>query len=150
MSRPYRAVALCLSVALGGCSDPTTPEAEVRAVILRAEEAAESRDVGDIRPLISSEYSDKRGYDKDQIQDLLRLLFLTHQSIHLAVHVESIEWPSADVAKVVALVGMADTADILPDVDLYQFDVELENQGDGEWLLVKADWRRGLGKPPNR
>ena len=149
-SRWRWAVAVSLTVFLGGCSDPTTPEVEIRAVITQAEEAAESRDLGDIRPLIADEYSDKRGYDKDQIQDLLRLLFLTHQSIHLLVHIESVDLPSTDVANVVALVGMADTADTLPDVDLYQFEVQLIDQGDGEWQVVNADWRRGLGNPPGR
>ena len=45
---------------------------------------------------------------------------------------------------------MADTAGALPDVDLYQFDVRLIKNDDDKWQLVEADWRRGLGKAPER
>ena len=36
------------------------------------------------------------------------------------------------------------------DVDLYQFDVRLIRNDDDDWQVVEADWRRGLGKPPER
>ncbi len=147
-------LALCLiigtlAIALTGCSEPSTPEAEVRALIATAEIAAEARDLGDIRPLIAETYKDRRGYKKRDIEQLLRLVFVTHQSVHLQIYVETIEFVQPDIANAVALVGMADTAGALPDVDLYQFDVRL-TRNDDEWQLVEADWRRGLGKAPNR
>ena len=80
---------------------------------------------------------------------MLRLLFVTHQKVHVQVFIEAIEFESPDVADVVALVGMADTAGALPDVDLYQFDLRL-TRDDDEWQLVEADWRRGLGQAPQR
>ena len=148
-------LALCLIIGtlpilLTGCSEPSTPEAEVRALITEAEVAAEARDLGDIRPLIAETYTDRRGYNKREIEQLLRLVFVTHQSVHLQIYVETIEFAQPDIANAVALVGMADTAGALPDVDLYQFDVRLIRNDDEEWQLVEADWRRGLGKPPKR
>jgi hypothetical protein len=139
-----------LPIVLAGCSEPSTPEAEVRAFIANAETAAEARDLGDMRPLIAEAYTDRRGYDKAELERMLRLLFVTHQSVHLKVYVESIDIEQPGVAKAVALVGMADTAGALPDVDLYQFDVRLIRNDDDEWQLVEADWRRGLGKAPER
>jgi len=149
------ALVLCLiigalPIALTGCAEPSTPEAEVRALITEAEVAAEARDLGDIRPLIAETYTDRRGYNKREIEQLLRLVFVTHQSVHLQIYVETIEFAQPDIANAVALVGMADTAGALPDVDLYQFDVRLIRNDDEEWQLVEADWRRGLGKPPKR
>ena len=139
---------LSLPVILTGCAEPSPPEAEIRAIIANAETAAEARHLGNIRPLIAKTYTDRRGYDKAELERLLRLLFIRYQSVHLQVYIESIEFEQPDIANVIALVGMADTADALPDVDLYQFDFRL-TKGD-EWQLVEADWRRGLGKPPQR
>ncbi len=139
-----------LPIVVTGCAEPSTPEAEVRALIAKTETAAEARDLGDIRPLIADTYTDRRGNNKSDIERLLRLLFITHQSVHLQVYVESIQFEQPGVANAVALVGMADTAGALPDVDLYQFDVRLIRNDDEEWQLVKADWRRGLGKAPER
>lgn len=139
-----------LPIVLIGCSEPSTPEAEVQALIAEAETAAEARDLGGIRPLIAEGYTDRRGYNKPELEKLLRFVFVTHQSVHLQVYVESIQFEQPGVANAVALVGMADTAGALPDVDLYQFDVRLIRNDDEEWQLVEADWRRGLGKAPER
>ena len=139
-----------LPIALTGCTEPSTPEAEVRAFIAEAETAAEARDLWDIRPLIAETYTDRRGNNKSGLENMLRLLFVTHQSVHLQVYIESIEIEQPGVANAIALVGMADTAGALPDVDLYQFDVRLIKNDDDEWQLVEADWRRGLGKAPER
>jgi hypothetical protein len=135
---------------LTGCTEPSTPEAEVRAFIAAAEAAAEARDLRDIRPLITETYIDRRGNKKPELENMLRLLFATHQSLHLQVYVESIEIEQPRVANAIALVGMADTAGALPDVDLYQFDLRLMKNDDDEWQLIEADWRRGLGKAPER
>lgn len=148
--RVLAAFAAVSILALNGCSEPTSTEEEILATIAKAEAAAESRDLGDVRKLISDAYSDKRGYDKKEISNLLRLLFVAHQSVHLAVYVENIDIKSPEVAEVVALVGMADTASRLPDVDLYQFDVQLVKRGNKQWQLVEADWRRGFGNAPAR
>lgn len=146
-----RALSVALIAAasiIGGCSEPPSAEAEIRKTIARAEAGAESRDLGDLRPLIADEYLDERGYDKRQIEQVLRLLFVANQSIHLAVYIESIDIPNPGSATVIALVGMANTADRLPDVDLYQFEVRMVKHDDKEWQVVDADWQRGLGKPP--
>jgi hypothetical protein len=139
-----------LPIVLTGCTEPSTPEAEIQTLIATAETAAEARDLRSIRPLIAETYTDRRGYNKPELEKLLRLLFVTHQSVHLQVYVESIEFEQPGVANAIALVGMADTAGALPDVDLYQFDVRLIRNDDDEWQLVEADWRRGLGKAPER
>jgi len=148
---PRLALLVCtLPMVLAGCSEPSTPEAEVRAYIAEAETAAEARDLWDIRPLIAESYTDRRGYAKKDLENMLRALFLTHQSVHLQVLIEDIKFEQADVAKVIALVGMADTAGALPDVDLYQFNVRLTRDDGGDWELVEADWERGLGRAPER
>lgn len=149
--RPVLPLLICvLASVLAGCSEPSTPEAEIRALIAQAETAAEARDLGDLRPLIAEAYTDQRGNSKADIERLLRFVFVRHQSVHLQVYVEAIEFEQPGVANAVALVGMADTAGALPDVDLYQFDVRLLRNDDEDWQVVEADWRRGLGKAPDR
>lgn len=141
-------IILTLPSVITGCSEPSPPEAEIRALIANAETAAEARDLGYIRPLIAEAYTDRRGYNKPEIENLLRLLFARYQSLHLQVYIESIEFEQPYIANATALVGMADTAGALPDVDLYQFDFRLIRNDDDEWKLVEAEWLRGLGKPP--
>ncbi len=130
--------------ALASCSEISTPEAEILAMIEAAEDAAESRDLKSLKPLISENYSDTRNNTKASMVNILRLLFVTHQSIHLVVRLEDLVLTNPNRANVIALVGMADTADRLPSIDLYEFELLLGRDHKEDWQLLSADWRRGL------
>lgn len=144
---------------LAACSaDPGSPEAQVRALISRAESAAENKDIGRLKQLISERYSDERGQDRQAVAGLLSYYFLRHQTIHLFTRIQTVEFSdpehanreSADPgsARASVLVAMAGTPMLVVDdlarlrADLYRFDFELVREDDGEWRVARAAWSR--------
>jgi hypothetical protein len=138
---PCSWVALAL---LAACSDRTSPEQQVRAVIESMEAAAEARDVGDLLEHISANYRDAQGQDRAEASRYARGYFFANQSVHLLTRIESLEFPAPDEARVKLQVGMAGragepgTASLT--ADLYDFDLALIREG-GEWKVSYADWR---------
>jgi hypothetical protein len=128
---------------LAGCSDDSSPEQQVRAVIDSMEVAAEARDVGDLMEHVSTAYRSADGLDRAEAGRSIRGYFVVNQSIHLLTRIESLEFPAPDEARVKLQVGMAGrggqgAADL--SADLYDFDVVLVRE-DGEWKVSYADWR---------
>ena len=149
-------------VIVAACSaDPDSPEAQVRALISRAESAAEKQDVGALKELISEGYTDEHGQDRQGVAGLLTYYFLRHQTIHLLTRIQSVEFADAERgeladpgsagpgnARASVLVAMAGTPILVVDdlerlrADLYRFDFELLREDDGEWRVTRAAWSR--------
>ncbi|HYA37291.1 MAG TPA: hypothetical protein VEI74_03345 [Candidatus Methylomirabilis sp.] len=124
-----------------------TPEAQVRALIARAETAAEQKDLAALRSMISDKYADSEGQDKKAIEAVLRFYFLRNQSIHLFTRIQAITFPEPSRARAVALVAMAgrpikgeQELERLH-ADLNRFVVTLARENT-EWRVVTAEWRR--------
>lgn len=146
MIRPAPCLLLCL--ALAACAKESSPEDEVRAVVVAAEEAAEARDASALFELIAPDYQDARGNAAEEIRRHVRGYLVTHQSIHLLTRVDEIEILASDLARLRATVGMLGReagAESSWDLagDVYEFDVTLARER-GEWLVTRADWRRAL------
>ena len=138
---PISWVALAL---LTACSDGTSPEQQVRAVIQSMEVAAEQRDIGELMEHISANYRDAQGQDRAEASRYARGYFIANQSVHLLTRIQSLEFPAPDEARVKLQVGMAGRAGEQGagglTADLYDFDLALIREGD-EWKLSYADWR---------
>jgi hypothetical protein len=140
---------LFAAVLLPACAaEPDSPEAQVHALLQRAETAAEEKRVGTLKQLVSESYSDDRGHDKQAVAGLLTYYFLRNQSVHLLTRVQSIEFPKPARAHATVLVAMAGTP--IPGIDelvriradLYRFDFSLSDEGSDEWRVTRAAWRR--------
>lgn len=141
------AASLLIVLVSSGCADPDTPEQQIRSLISSAEVAAQDKQLGDLKELVSDRYTDGRGYGKQQIVQMLRVYLLRHQSVHLYVHVESVEFPVPELASVNLVVGMAgrgvpEGSDWRIKADLYDIRLELERDDD-IWRVIAADWQRG-------
>jgi hypothetical protein len=127
-----------------GCADDTSPEQQVRSVIESMERAAEARDVGDLLEHVSANYRDAQGQDRGEAARYARAYFIANQSVHLLTHVESLEFPAPDEARVKLQVGMAGRGaeQGAPgfSADVYDFDIALVRE-DGAWRVSYADWR---------
>jgi hypothetical protein len=140
---PSFLIAATALVVLSACSDDASPEQQVRAVIGQMEVAAEERDVGAFMEHISENFRDRQGQDRSEAARSARGYFIANQSIHLLTHIEALEFPSADEARVKVKVGMAGrgeqpgATDL--SADLYDFDVGLVREG-GDWKVSYADW----------
>jgi hypothetical protein len=138
---PISWVALAL---LTACSDPASPEQQVRAVVDSMEAAVEARDVGDLMEHVSSNYRDGQGQDRAEASRYARGYFVANQSVQLLTRIERLEFPAPDEARVKLQVGMAgrggEPGATTLNADLYDFDLTLIREGD-EWKLSYADWR---------
>jgi hypothetical protein len=130
------------------CSKSDSPEDMVREILKRAEVAAEERDVGVFKEIISVNYADKAKHDKKAIVRLLMYYFLRNKSIHLFTRVTTVEFPQSEKANATMFVAMAGrpitNAEelLLIRADLYRFDIAFADEGDDDWKVVGADWRR--------
>ena len=145
-----RAWLLAISVLLlAACGPRETPEAQVRAVIDRGEQAAEARKLSGLMELVSPAYRDEQGNGTEELRQYLRGYLLTHQSIHLLARVESVEFPYRDMAKVSLTLGTlgretASAAALDLAADVYDVDLELQLE-DGNWRVTRARWRPASG-----
>lgn len=129
-------------------SKPDTPEARVRALVEKAEAAAEKKDLGTLRDLISENYADDLRQDKQAILGVLAFHFYRNQAIYLLARVQSIAFPEPARSEVVVFVATAGqpipgTEDLLRvRADLFRFDITLADKGKGDWKVIRAQWRR--------
>ena len=148
--RRWRALLAAFAVStLAACpAEPDSPEAQVRALFARAETAAEQKDAGALKDLVSENYADDGGHDRQAIAGLLTFHFLRHQSIHLLTRVHAIGFPEPTRAAATIFVAMGGTPILVVDdlarvrADLYRFDFDLADEADGDWRVTRAAWRR--------
>ncbi|MCJ7453476.1 MAG: hypothetical protein MUO39_13530 [Steroidobacteraceae bacterium] len=143
------AAATLLALVVSACGPSGTPDAQVRAVIARGEGAAEARDISGVMDLVSPTFQDGRGGSRDDLKQYLRGYFVTHQSIHLLMRVDSVEFPYSDMAKVSLTLGTlgretagASAFDLAADVHEVELELQLE---DGEWRVTRASWQSTSG-----
>ena len=136
-----------LAVAAACHPTPSSPEAQVRAVIATAERAAEEKDIKTLKRMVADGYRDDDGNQKADLVRLLAYHLLRNESIHLLTRVRTVEFPSAERGAVTVFVAMAGreiaAADLLAQLhaDLYRFDLDLVSAGAGAWTLSRARWR---------
>ena len=127
---------------VAACGDPpSAPEEQVREWLAAAQDAAEAKERRALVGMISPAYTDARGNERSDIENMLRVYFLRQHSVSLLSSVHEIRIVGSTAAEVEMTVGMAGTNDgVLGfSADAYDFELELESDGD-EWLLISARW----------
>ncbi|WP_096361160.1 hypothetical protein [Sulfuricaulis limicola] len=145
---PVLILVLSISIFNGACSsERDSPEAQVRALLAQGEAAAEKKESGVLRQMVSEKYADSQGQDKKAIDAILRYYFLRNQSIHLFTRIRLINFPQPGVAQADVMVAMAGQpisgAEELERLraDLHRFEITLAREN-GEWKVIRAEWRR--------
>lgn len=140
--------ALVALLVLAGCrGERLAPEEQIRARIQQAVVAAEQKDLGTLRAIISNEYRDDQGDDRRAADNLLRLHFLRNESVYLLTRVQSITVINPERAEAIVLVAMAGvpirSEAELPGVhaDLHRFEFLFVRE-DKTWRVQRAAWRR--------
>jgi len=134
---------------LGNCSGGDTPEDQIRRFVAAGEQAAEKKDIGGIKDLISEQYKDERGRTRKDIVAVAMRYFLANKNIHLLTRIKDLEVLSEKKALLKVYVAMSgkdvEGADSLLNVqaDLYRFDLVLVKEG-GDWQVIRADWYSAL------
>lgn len=143
-ARISAAAALLLLFACGGPEQ--SPEAQIKDLVSRAEQAAESHDMSVFKDSVADDYRDNHGYDRRTVLRLVQGMLLRNREIHLLSIVRDV-WVQDAAAQARVLVAMAgrpiESADALLNVraDLMRFDVQFARDGD-EWLVRSVDWQR--------
>jgi len=142
-------IAIALAALASGCG-ASDPQAEIRALLVAAEGAAEARDVGFFGDAIGANYRDARGNDREAVLRMLRGLFIANQRVEIVSRIDEIVMEGADAARVVVhagMVGRRTDATLLDglDADLYRFELELVNDG-GNWQVIGAEFKRAIGE----
>ena len=138
-----------LAVLATGCG-ASDPEAEIRALLAAAEEAAEARDGGFFGGALADDYRDARGNDRAEMLRKLRGYFIANQRIEILSRVDEIVVEDDGSARAVVHAGMVGRragAALIDgiDADLYRFELTLVNDG-AEWQVASADFRRAVGE----
>jgi hypothetical protein len=139
--------ALVCALLLSCESEPDSPEAHIRALLERAEAAAEDRDAATLIELVSMDYTDAHGRDRKNVHGILGFYFLRNEAIHLLTRVQRITFPELDRAEATVLVAMAgrriESVEELAGLraDLYRFDFQLTDEGVDDWKVNRADWK---------
>lgn len=128
-----------LTASCGGSS--AGPEQALRQWVADAEAAAEGLDRRTLVSMVSENYADARGNDRDALDRLLRLYFLRQKTVALVMRIDELKVngeSAAEIQLTVAGIGTTGRASGIS-ADAYRFSLELENAGD-EWMLVGASW----------
>jgi hypothetical protein len=139
-------LAAALAAACGGSPDPT---AQIRDLLAGAASAAEQRDTSYFRDLLGAAYRDADGNDREEMLRLIRGFFLTHGSVEVVSHIDSVELEGHDAARAVLHTGLISRRageSLLRGTDgnLYRVELELVAQ-DGTWRVIGANWRSQVG-----
>ena len=132
-------LACCAITACGG--ERSTPEEEVLAWVWQGHDLAEAKDRRALVHLISPTYTGARGNSRDDIENMFRAVFLRQKKVALITRIDEVEVHAGTAANVSLDVGMAGSDDnaLGFSADAYQFEMELEKDGD-DWLLISARW----------
>jgi len=131
---------ICAS--LVACGGPTSGSEEaLRQWVADAEAAAEDLDRRGLVAMVSENYADGRGNNRDAVNNLLRLYFLRQKSVVLVMKIDELTVIDETAAQIlVTAAGVGTTTRALGvNADSYQFSLELE-KSDDEWTLIGARW----------
>jgi len=120
----------------------------VLALLTEAEQAAEAKDIKVIKKMISDNYADAHGRNKDDLKGVLAYHFLRNQSMHLALRMDSIALQPSGEVEGVLYIAMANTPissfEALAELraTLYRFEFRWVDEGKRDWKLIQSNWRR--------
>jgi hypothetical protein len=141
--KPLRLLPAGLLVSgLVACGDPPTPPEEaLRAWVAEGHRRAEAKDRSGLVDMISEDYADARGNDRDAIEQMFLLYFLRANNIKLLTSIEAVRVFDDSAGEIDLTVGMAATHEGVfgLSADAYDFELELVRDGD-EWLLIAGRW----------
>ena len=134
--------ALLLAGALCGCSR-TPPEEALRQTIAGLEQAAEKRDAGALKSTLAEDFIGPGGMDRQGLVGMAQAVYLQHQGISANLGPLDIDLrgQGATVRFTAAVTG---GKGLLPDSgQVYDVSTDWRLE-DGEWRLVRADWKERM------
>lgn len=146
---PIREIFLAsILILLAGCgSEPSSPEAQLRALLEAGEAAVESRDLTAAMDMVDPDYRDSGQRDWRQLRAMLAGYFFRHPTIYVISQIDRIEMVQPERAHIVLFAGLAGSAQEAAGPltgwrgNLLRFELEFRRHGEEEWRLTSAAWR---------
>lgn len=139
---------LALLALLAACGGPAaTPEQQIRATFSELERASRAGEVSVVKDFVSARYRDPRGRTRDDLHGLIRYQYFRHKKVYLLTRIEELDVGEDGRARATVLGAMASGPIEDPSAlrrvqaDVYRFDLELADEGEGTWRVVSGDWR---------
>jgi hypothetical protein len=132
-------------VAAPACRKRLSAEDQVREAIASAVDGVRERKVKKVAAIVSSQYADQEGRDRQAAVDLARAHILLRPNLYLVTRISSIACPEAGQCDAVVLAAMAsvptETLSGLANsqADAYRFDLRLVDE-DGSWRVRRASF----------
>jgi len=153
LTNRYKYLLLFVSIlVVAGCGrlGSRTPEEQIEAFLERAEFRVENRDVAATTALISYDYADLWGRDRDQMRRILTGYFLRNRSIHVLKKIDRITIASERSAQVVLYAALAASSAEHAESpsfsdwhgDVIQLEADLVRESDGQWRVLRMNWRQ--------
>jgi hypothetical protein len=137
---------LLLAALLGCGASPATPEQEVRAALAALEAAAEAGDAGAFAELVSADYQDPYGHDREKLRAFVAFhVMRSGRGRELIVRVRDVRIEPSDPARaaVTLAVGLAGAGSRRGPgglgAEVYTVDLDLAREGD-VWRVSWAQW----------
>jgi hypothetical protein len=134
----WQAVLLAgLFAILAGCGGREGPEQRVRAFVDRVAASAEARSLRDFDAHLAPGFRTEGGLTRDEALALVARYVLSHRPIHVFQRIQELELRGPDQARVVVVAALAGAPMAGPEdlarlkADLFRFDLELADLGDG-------------------
>jgi hypothetical protein len=110
----------------------------------------ESRDLAATTALISFDYADLWGRDREAMRRLLTGYFLRHRSIHVLKKIEHVTIASEKSAQVLLFAGLAGSAAEHSESpnpnqwsgDVIRLEADLVRESDNQWRVLRLNWRQ--------
>lgn len=120
-------------------------DAELVALVERAEAAVEARDAGFFSDVVADSYSDAHGRTKEELLRLIRGYFFVNRDIEVVNRIAAVEPQGRDAAIVRLQTGVVTRgrggALLGLDGELRRLELELIRDG-REWRVIGAEWAR--------
>ena len=117
-------------------------------MIASLEQSLEEGDVSAFKKFVSERYEDDRGNDKRSLAAYVTFHVMRHTQRRFFARVHSVEIRDsgrAEVLVVAAITGrdVSGLEELVTlNADVYKIDLDLDDEGDGDWRVVWAQWRR--------
>ena len=146
MMRTTAALRVLTVLSLGlfaGCAPKPDAEQALRDWVDRGEAAVGREDRRELMAMVSPVYADGRGNSREDLERLLRLVFLRQDNVTVVTRIEELDIHDGTAADIVLTTAVAGWDESLLgfDADALRIHFELEHDG-GDWRLTAARWGR--------
>lgn len=142
--RMKRSALALLLLALLACAEAATPEQQVRAALAALEEAAERGDTSAFAELVSADYSDPYGHDREKLRAFVAFhVMQSGRGREVVVRVRDVTFTDESRAVVTLALGLAGARGSRGlAAEVYAVDLDLVREDEGAWRVSFAQWRR--------